>query len=121
MSNATQLGMLGEPDRERCRMAVTERFEEWGGGYAAPPGTGPEGCRCEECGNRHEHRGPVQDVGHLCVSSTTGKPLPPGSLMTQAIYHKCALVREQWDGTARTDIDPRSPGCELYLETGEWM
>ncbi len=64
-------------------------------GYAASPGTGPEG---ETCGSCAHHA-----VRHLAKD-----------------YHKCELMRQAWTGGRKTDILVRSPACAKWLEpTGD--
>lgn len=59
-------------------------------GYAALPGTGPEGERCRTC----EHA-----VGTGNCSRT---------------YYKCALMRTKWTSGPGTDILLRSPACRHW-------
>ena len=58
-------------------------------GYAAPPGTGPEGETCGSCAH-HVIRQFAKD------------------------YHKCALMRTYWTGGGATDIRVRSPACKRW-------
>ena len=58
-------------------------------GYAATPGTGPEGETCGSC--RH----------HAIVQHAK-------------IYHKCGLMRQLWTGGGKTDIRVRSPACAKW-------
>lgn len=60
------------------------------GGYAARPGTGPEGATCKEC--QHYRR-------------------VPGGANT---YLKCALMRERWTGGPGSDIKAGSPACAKF-------
>jgi hypothetical protein len=73
-------GAVGQPNKRRDPTPA---------GYAAPPGTGPDGETCRTC----EHR----------VSVPLAK-----------IYHKCALKRAEWTGGRKTDILVRSPACRLW-------
>jgi len=59
-------------------------------GYAADPGTGPEGETCKSC------------------KFKTKKP------WTEGHYLKCLLMREHWTGGAGTDIKARSPACRYW-------
>lgn len=58
-------------------------------GYAAPPGTGPEGETCGSCAH------------HATVRHAS-------------IYHKCGLLRQAWTRGQATDIRVRSPACKLW-------
>lgn len=60
------------------------------GGYAARPGTGPEGESCKTCAH--------------CVlrSGTKGR------------YYKCALMRAEWTGGRGSDVAYRSPACAKW-------
>ena len=60
-------------------------------GYAATPGTGPEGETCKTC----EHA--------VRVSGNTANT-----------YRKCALMREHWTGGPGSDILFRSPACRHW-------
>lgn len=65
-------------------------------GYAAPPGTGPDGEKCKSC---HHAVG----TGH-CART----------------YYKCKLMEPNWTGGPGTDILLRSPACRLWeKERGE--
>lgn len=73
-------------------MTPSERrkfFGKIGGGYAAPPGTGPEGETCGSC----VHAWP----------NTTG---------SRRTYWKCGLVRSTRG--PGTDIRVRSPACREW-------
>ena len=58
-------------------------------GYAAPPGTGPDGETCGSC--RHLYRNHVAKT-----------------------YLKCSLMKARWTGGAATDIRARSPACRRW-------
>jgi hypothetical protein len=58
-------------------------------GYAAPPGTGPQGETCQSC----RHRAVVAYAKN---------------------YQKCELNRARWTGGKKTDILVRSPACRLW-------
>jgi hypothetical protein len=58
-------------------------------GYAAPPGTGPEGESCGTCAN------------HAVIRLASN-------------YHKCELMRAKWTGGGATDIRVRSPACREW-------
>jgi|ERR1051325_2196584 hypothetical protein len=62
-------------------------------GYAALPGTGPEGETCGSC-------------AHHC------------RIQFSKVYHKCGRVRHLWTGGPGTDILVRSPACNQW-EAGE--
>lgn len=76
---------LGEADlrRRKGRRTPVRR------GYAAPPGTGPEGETCATC----QHR--------------TVKRMSRG-------YQKCALRRSTWTRGEGSDILLKSPACRLW-------
>lgn len=75
--------MLTEKQRRRLRKSPQER------GYAAPPGTGPQGETCKTC--KHYFR------RHFAKT-----------------YLKCALMRAAWTGGAGTDIKAASPACRKW-------
>lgn len=58
-------------------------------GYAAKPGTGPQGETCATC------------VHHARVEMAK-------------VYHKCNLMRPKWTGGAGTDILTKSPACSKF-------
>lgn len=58
-------------------------------GYAAEPGTGPEGETCRTC----KHHAIMQYAKS---------------------YHKCELRRATWTGGRGTDILVRSPACKMW-------
>lgn len=58
-------------------------------GYAAPPGTGPEGETCKTC--RHIYRNEMSKT-----------------------YLKCALMRAYWTGGPGSDIRAGSPACRRW-------
>lgn len=62
-------------------------------GYAAPPGTGPDGKTCRDC----EHKKTMGNYG--------GKH-----------YIKCDLRRATWTNGEGTDILARSPACSKFTE-----
>ena len=59
------------------------------GGYAAPPGTGPDGETCKTC----EHYAIVQFSRR---------------------YRKCGLIRKRWTPGPGTDIKAGSPACHYW-------
>lgn len=61
-------------------------------GYAAPPGTGPDGFTCADC-------------VHLARRKLANT------------YIKCGLVSEKWTGGAATDIKAASPACKYFQPT----
>lgn len=93
MNTHIQLGMLGEPDLPAAEVNQRALFAEWGGGYAAEPGSwpdeGPWWWECSEC--------------IMCVGKYT---------RTGIRFFKCHQMEHLWDGSAKTDIDPCSPACE---------
>jgi len=66
-----------------------QKPEKYSKGYAAPPGSGPEG---ETCGSCEYHY----------IKVMAGK------------YHKCKLMERIWAGGSGTDIKVRSPACEKW-------
>jgi hypothetical protein len=58
-------------------------------GYAAPPGTGPEGETCKSC--RHIYRNEMSKT-----------------------YLKCSLMRARWTGGPGSDIRACAPACRLW-------
>ena len=58
-------------------------------GYAAPPGTGPEGETCKSC--RHIYRNQMSKT-----------------------YLKCVLNRASWTGGPGSDIRASSPACRKW-------
>lgn len=62
-------------------------------GYAAPPGTGPEGETCKTC--KHIYRNQQAKV-----------------------YLKCWLTRACWTGGGKTDIRARAPACSKWEKAG---
>jgi hypothetical protein len=60
-------------------------------GYAAPPGTGPEGEKCKTCA--HDRR-----------SNEYGAKQ----------FHKCELMKAHWTGGYGTDILANSPACRHW-------
>lgn len=62
-------------------------------GYAAVPGTGPEGKTCRDCA--HKHR-----MGNYGSKS----------------YIKCELRRDTWTHGEGTDILARSPACSKFVQ-----
>jgi len=96
MTNQTviweELGHPPEPKRGYGRGRVAGKNR----GYAADPGTGPEGETCKTC--RFKMRKPGV-AGH---------------------YLKCEIMREHWTGGAGTDIKASSPACRYWekIENG---
>lgn len=60
-------------------------------GYAAPPGTGPEGKTCKDCAHK-------QRLGNYGGKS----------------FLKCALRKATWTHGEGTDILARSPACSKF-------
>jgi hypothetical protein len=58
-------------------------------GYAALPGTGPEGETCKTCAHLYRNR----------MAKT---------------YLKCGLMRAVWTGGGATDVLARSPACRRW-------
>jgi hypothetical protein len=64
-------------------------------GYAAPPGSGPEGETCKTCKNLVRH----------CGGAKT--------------YLKCGLMRAIWTGGYGTDILSKAPACRLWVQPAD--
>ncbi len=63
-------------------------------GYPARPGTGPTGETCKTC-------------NHLC------------RVQYAKTYLKCALTRQAWTQSPKTDIRAKSPACQLWERNAE--
>lgn len=74
--------------------ALTQRKKPLGKGYAATPGTGPEGEKCKTCAHYTHNRG------------SEGRRRP---------YPKCAIMRPFWTNGPGTDIKASSPACRHWL------
>ncbi len=72
-------------------MPQTKRKPTVANGYAAKPGTGPEGKTCRDCEHKHT-------MGH-------------GHSKT---WIKCELMRPKWTGGTGTDIRASSPACQHF-------
>ena len=59
-------------------------------GYAATPGSGPEGETCRSCAHKRN----------------------PGG--TAGTYWKCKLMEANWTGGPGSDIRMRSPACRFW-------
>ena len=64
-------------------------------GYAAPPGSGPKGERCNTCINFVRHGGHARH------------------------YLKCLLMRPSWTSGPGTDILAKSPACLHWKKQGQ--
>jgi hypothetical protein len=62
-------------------------------GYAALPGTGPDGKTCRQC-------------AHYCITCPGGRKTFP----------KCGLMRERWTHGKGTDIKAGAPACRCFEE-----
>lgn len=71
------------------RRRLTGRATTQPKGYAAMPGTGPEGETCGSCGHLYRNR----------LAKT---------------YLKCELMQRFWTGGAGTDVRARSPACRNW-------
>mgnify|MGYP000414382736 CR=1 FL=1 len=65
-------------------------------GYAAPPGTGPEGEKCQTCRHR------------VSTGNTPART-----------YWKCGLMRNSWTSGPATDIKVRTPACRRWERDSE--
>lgn len=89
MSDLDLFGLAAGPvltakQRRRLRKSPQAR------GYAALPGTGPEGETCESCAHIARFRR----------------------------YRKCKLMERRWTGGPGTDIKARSPACRNWQSDG---
>lgn len=66
-------------------------------GYAATPGTGPEGSTCGNC-------------KHLCRAKTRSRK----------VFLKCGVIRHRWTHGPGTDIRAKSPGCRHWEPNKEF-
>ena len=62
-------------------------------GYAARPGTGPEGEKCKTCAHKYANE------------MRSGK-----------VFWKCQLMRHCWTGGTGTDIRVNSPACSRWCK-----
>lgn len=86
MSSAPrQFSVFGGTERARVEHASTVPAN----GYAARPGTGPQGETCGSC-------------AHCCVKSRT------------RTYYKCELVMANWTASRGSDVLLRSPACAKW-------
>lgn len=87
--------LFGAPEPAKADHRYTSKPT---GGYAAAPGTGPEGETCGSCGHcrfKEIHRG------------------------TRARrFYKCGLAMRDWSASRDTDVLRTSPACR-YWEPGE--
>jgi hypothetical protein len=67
-------------------------------GYAAPPGTGPEGETCRTC-KHYTHKG----GSHQCSPKR---------------YPACGLMERFWTHGPGTDIKAKSPACKFWEMRG---
>lgn len=65
------------------------------GAYAGPPGSGPQGKTCRDCGH------------YRSVQSGSRK------------YPKCNLMKRLWTHGEGSDIKARSPACNKFVPKGE--
>ena len=72
------------------RRRALRRASEQPRGYAAPPGTGPEGETCRTCA----HASPIK--------------------YHDGNYWKCAKIERLWTRSIRTDIRLKSPACRNW-------
>ena len=86
--HAARYSLIVGPRRTTVRNG--KRKDPTPAGYAAPPGTGPEGETCGGCRNlvRQEYA---------------------------KTYLKCGLNLERWTGGRKTDVLARSPACAKWL------
>lgn len=89
MKTIHMTNLFGEPVVLRVSEARRKPTEPKG--YAALPGTGPEGETCKTC--RHKF-----GAGNSHART----------------YWKCELMRAHWTGGPGTDIRMRSPACRRW-------
>ncbi|MDE2105414.1 MAG: hypothetical protein KGL39_49765 [Patescibacteria group bacterium] len=77
--------MLTEKQRERLRRKSPQQR-----GYAAAPGSGPQGETCRTC-------------AHFVRRDGFAK-----------VYLKCGLMRAHWTGGAGTDVKAGAPACREW-------
>lgn len=80
--------LFGEMPPAQVKAEKTKR-REIPKGYAAMPGTGPEGMRCKHCKN--------YAIRQMASS-----------------YRKCLLLRAVWTASYGTDIRANSPACSKF-------
>jgi len=83
-----QIDIFGTAGKAR---AYSMRREPKANGYAARPGTGPEGETCGTC-------------AHCRVKQLARR------------FYKCALLIAAWTGGRATDICVRSPACSQFVK-----
>lgn len=76
------------PEQKR-KTGRGKRREPVPAGYAAIPGTGPEGETCKTCKHLFRNR----------MART---------------YLKCGLMRAYWTGGGKSDVRARSPACKRW-------
>lgn len=81
--------LLGNELTEEQARRLMKRKSTPKKGYAALPGTGPEGETCGSCKYLYRNR----------LSKT---------------YLKCALMRRYWTGGAGTDVLAKAPACRRW-------
>jgi hypothetical protein len=88
----TQTGLFGgeAPARPVPGSVTTEAAQ----GYAAPPGTGPEGETCGSCSHCRVKEGRCR-----------------GRIRR---YYKCAVMLPQWTNRRATDVLIQSPACRQW-------
>lgn len=72
-------------------------------GYAAPPGTGPQGETCGSCAN-------CRVRSHRVASKTGGGK--------QRRFYKCGVMFPSWTATRGSDVLVHSPACQRW-EAGQ--
>ena len=81
--------LLGNEITEEQALRQMKRKTTQPNGYAARPGSGPEGETCGSCKHLYRNR----------LAKT---------------YLKCALMRRHWTGGAGTDVKARAPACRNW-------
>jgi hypothetical protein len=83
------LNLFGEEVREPLPEPMGKRKPTVPKGYAAAPGSGPEGETCASC-------------KHYTLKRMGGT------------YRKCSLMRAVWTGGPGSDIRARAPACKKW-------
>lgn len=96
IEGASWLKVQADAARLRRQLCIPEpRRPTVKNGYAAPPGSGPEGMRCADCTHKRS------------LGRSRGKH-----------FIKCELRRSTWTKGEGTDILARSPACNKFEKKG---
>lgn len=89
MARPDQRALFGGRSNPRA-YAPSSVFSAKPNGYAAAPGTGPEGQTCGQCGHCRQRA------------------------VHQRHFYKCALAMHAWSRDRSTDILLKSPACSRF-------